>query len=177
MWHSTYDVNEMNSDNRFGFMNVYGLGNGARIYGSVIYQPRRRIDSIGPLLSTVYFKLSSATFGTYKCSLNWDSYDVGIVTCMHTCCKWLLLYATSTHSLSICPFTRPHFLISALFMHFPPALWAWIRAPATHFFGRTDPYYTDIFYSSCGLKRHAATLAFPLLCNCTVLTVPLSTGP
>ena len=34
--------------------------------------------------------------------------------------------------------------------------------------GRTDPYYTDIFYSSCGLKRPAATLAFPLLCNCTV---------
>ena len=30
-------------------------------------------------------------------------------------------------------------------------------------FGRTDPYYTVIFYSSCGLnKRPAATLAFPL---------------
>ena len=29
--------------------------------------------------------------------------------------------------------------------------------------GRTDPYYTVIFYSSCGLnKRPAATLAFPL---------------
>ena len=44
-------------------------------------------------------------------------------------------------------------------------------------FGRTDPYYTDKFYSSCGLQRLAATLAFPLLCNCTVLPVPLSTGP
>ena len=46
-------------------------------------------------------------------------------------------------------------------------------------FRRTDPYYTDIFYSSCGLtcKRPAATLAFPLLCNCTVLPVFLSTGP
>ena len=44
-------------------------------------------------------------------------------------------------------------------------------------FGRTDPYYIDNFYSSCGLKRPATTLAFPLLCNCTVLPVPLSTGP
>ena len=44
-------------------------------------------------------------------------------------------------------------------------------------FGRTDPYYIDNFYSSCGLKRLAATLASPLLCNCTVLPVPLSTGP
>ena len=44
-------------------------------------------------------------------------------------------------------------------------------------FGRTAPYYIDNFYSSCGLKRLAATLASPLLCNCTVLPVPLSTGP
>ena len=44
-------------------------------------------------------------------------------------------------------------------------------------FGRTDPYNIDNFYSSCGLKRLAATLASPLLCNCTVLPVPLSTGP
>ena len=30
-------------------------------------------------------------------------------------------------------------------------------------FGRTDPYYTRIFYSSCGLNKHpAATLAFPV---------------
>ena len=30
-------------------------------------------------------------------------------------------------------------------------------------FGRTDPYYTVIFYSSCGLdKRPATTLAIPL---------------
>ena len=43
--------------------------------------------------------------------------------------------------------------------------------------GRTDPYCTDIFYSSCSLKRPAATLAFPLLCNCTVLPVPLSMSP
>ena len=28
-------------------------------------------------------------------------------------------------------------------------------------FGRTDPCYTIIFYSSCGLRRPAATLAFP----------------
>ena len=44
-------------------------------------------------------------------------------------------------------------------------------------FGRTDPYYIDNFFSSCDLKRPAATLASPLLCNCTVLPVPLSTGP
>ena len=44
-------------------------------------------------------------------------------------------------------------------------------------FGRTDPHYIDNFYSSCGLKRLAATLASPFLCNCTVLPVPLSTGP
>ena len=63
-----------------------------------------------------------------------------------------------------------------------------IHAPFTCFLGldpcarhslfeHTDPYYTDIFYSSCGLKRPAATLALPLLCSCTVLPVPLSTGP
>ena len=43
-----------------------------------------------------------------------------------------LLYATPTHVPSICPFTRPHVIIS---MHLPPVLWAWIRAPATHFLG------------------------------------------
>ena len=32
-------------------------------------------------------------------------------------------------------FTRPHVLISALSMHLPPVLWAWIRVPATHFLG------------------------------------------
>lgn len=47
----------------------------------------------------------------------------------------LLLYATTTHLPSICPFTRPHVLISALSMHLPPVLLAWIRAPATHFLG------------------------------------------
>ena len=88
--------------------------------------------------------------------------DVGIVTCMHTCCTCLLLNATSTHSPSICPSIRRHLLISALFMHLPTVLWAWIREPAT-VFGRTDPYYTVILYSSCGLnKRPAATLAFLL---------------
>ena len=44
-----------------------------------------------------------------------------------------LLYTTPTHLPSICPFTRPHVIISALSMHLPPVLWAWIRAPATHF--------------------------------------------
>ena len=46
-----------------------------------------------------------------------------------------LLYATPTHLPSICPFTRPHVIISALSMHLPPVLWAWIREPATHFLG------------------------------------------
>ena len=46
-----------------------------------------------------------------------------------------LLNATPTHLPSICPFTRPHVIISALSMHLPPVLWAWIRAPATHFLG------------------------------------------
>ena len=32
-------------------------------------------------------------------------------------------------------FTCPHLLISALFMHLPPVLWAWICVPATHLFG------------------------------------------
>ena len=54
---------------------------------------------------------------------------------MHTCCTWLLLYATPTHLPSICPFTRPYVLISALSMYLAPVLWAWIRAPATHFLG------------------------------------------
>ena len=46
-----------------------------------------------------------------------------------------LLYATPAHLPSICPFTRPHVIISALSMHLPPVLWPWIRAPATHFLG------------------------------------------
>ena len=46
-----------------------------------------------------------------------------------------LLYATPTHLPSVRPFTRPHVIISALSMHLPPVLWAWIRAPATHFLG------------------------------------------
>ena len=41
------------------------------------------------------------------------------------------------HLPSICPFTHLYVLISALSnpMYLPPALWAWIRAPATHFLG------------------------------------------
>ena len=108
----------------------------------------------------------------YKAYSNWS-----LATYPFFSSSKLLLYATPTYLPSICPFTRPHVLISALFMHLPPVLWAWICAPATILFGRTDPYYTDTFYSSCGLQRLAATLAFPLLCNCTVLPVPLSTGP
>ena len=54
---------------------------------------------------------------------------------MHTCCTWLLLYAPPSHLPSICPFTRPYVLISALSMYLPPVLWAWVRAPAIHIFG------------------------------------------
>ena len=50
-------------------------------------------------------------------------------------CTRLLLYATPTRLPYICPFTRPYVLISALFMYLPPVLWAWMRAPATHFLG------------------------------------------
>ena len=103
-------------------------------------------------------------------------YDVGIVTCMHTCCTRLLLYATPTHLPSICPSTRPYILISA--NHIPSTCTLGLDPCACHsLFGRTDPYHIDNFYSSCGPQRPAATLAFPLLCNCTVLPVPLSTGP
>ena len=64
----------------------------------------------------------------------------------------LAAHATSTHSPSICPSIRRHLLISALLMHLPTVLWAWICAPTTHFFGRTDPYNTVILNSSYGLK-------------------------
>ena len=57
-------------------------------------------------------------------------YDVGTVTCMHTCCTGLLLYACSTHSPSIYSFTRPHLLISALSMHLYYGLGS-VRLPLT----------------------------------------------
>ena len=49
--------------------------------------------------------------------------------------KWNGPNAISTHLPSICHFTHPHLLISALSMHRPPVLWVWICAPANHFFG------------------------------------------
>ena len=83
---------------------------------------------------------------------------------MHTCCTCLLLNATSTHSPSICSSIRRHLLISALFMHLPTVLCMGLDTCARHsLFRRTDPNYTVILYSSCGLnKRPAATLAFLL---------------
>ena len=66
----------------------------------------------------------------YKAYSNWS-----LATYPFFSSSKLLLYATPTHLPSICPFTRPHVLISALSMHLPPVLWAWIRAPATHFLG------------------------------------------
>ena len=76
---------------------------------------------------------------------------------MHTCCTWLLLYATPTHLPSICPFTHPYVLISALsiIMYLPPALWAWIRAPATHFLG------AQILITSTTSSPPAALSALP----------------
>ena len=89
-----------------------------------------------------------------------------------------LLYATPTHLPSICPFTRPHVIISALYMHLPPVLWAWIRAPATHFLGARILTTLPLSIPPAAFSAlSAATLAFPLLCNYTVLPVPLSTGP
>ena len=94
---------------------------------------------------------------------------------MHTCFTW------SHHYYSI-QLPTIH-LLSAL--SYVPTCWSvpylctftctmGLDTCARHpLFGRTDPYYTVIFYSSCGLKRPAATL----LCNCTVIPVPLSTGP
>ena len=66
----------------------------------------------------------------YKAYSNWS-----LATYPFFSSSKLLLYAIPTHLPSICPFTRPHMLISALSMHLPPVLWAWIRAPATHFLG------------------------------------------
>ena len=71
----------------------------------------------------------------------------------------------------------PYVLISAP-IHVPTTCTLGLDPCARHsLFGRTDPYYIDNFYSSSGLQRLAATLVFPLLYNCTVLPVPLSTGP
>ena len=88
-----------------------------------------------------------------------------------------LLYATPTHLPSICPFTRPHVIISALSMHLPPVLWAWIRAPATHFLGARILTTLPLSIPPAAFSALPQTLAFPLLCNYTVLPVPLSTGP
>ena len=105
-----------------------------------------------------------------KCSLKCPMMPYGIVTCMHTCCRSLLLFATSTNLPSICHSKRPHVLISALSMHLSPVQWAWTRAPATHILGAQ--ILTALTLLTCSTHP-----AFPLLCNCTVLPVPLSTGP
>ena len=69
-------------------------------------------------------------------ALNYNAYsNCSLATYRFFSSSKLLLYATTTHLPSICPFTRPHVLISALSMHLPPVLWAWICAPATHFLG------------------------------------------
>ena len=63
-------------------------------------------------------------------------------------------------------------------IHAPSTCTLGIDPRARHsLFGCTDPYYTDNFYSSCGLQRPPATLALPLLCNCTVLPVLFQRGP
>ena len=69
-------------------------------------------------------------------ALNYNAYsNWSLATYPFFSSSKLLLYETTTHLPSICPFTRPHLLISALSMHLPPVLWAWICAPATHFLG------------------------------------------
>ena len=129
----------------------------------------------GHVISTSYYDMDQSIFPALSLSLSLSlSLDVGIVTFMHTCCTWLLLYATPTHLPSICPSLRA----DQCPIHVPSTCTLGLDTCARHsLFGRTDPYYIDNFYSSCGLKRLAATLASPLLCNCTVLPVPLSTGP
>ena len=97
---------------------------------------------------------------------------------MHTCCTCLLLNATSTHSPSICPSIRPHLLISALFMHLPTALWASKRAPATHFLGaRILITLSFSTHPAALISASRNTQCLPPLCKCTVLPIPLSTGP
>ena len=54
-----------------------------------------------------------------------------------------LLLATPTHLPSICPFTRPHVLISALSMHLDTCTLGLDPCARHSLFGRTDPYYTD----------------------------------
>ena len=79
--------------------------------------------------------------------------------------------------MKLCLFTRPHLLIRALSMHLPPVLWAWIRVPATHFFGArilTTLSFSTHPAASSALPQH---LPPPLFFNCTVLPVPLSKGP
>ena len=103
-------------------------------------------------------------------------------------CWYCHLHAHLLHMIISCNF---HHSPSNKIMPFhtsPPVDQGPIHAPSTcsmgldpcarhSLFWRTYPYYTLIFYSSCGLQRPAATLASPLFFNCTVLPVPLSKGP
>ena len=87
---------------------------------------------------------------------------------MHTCGTWLLGAAMWTLCNSH-PFTfyLPfHTSLRAdqcpIQSHVPSTCTLGLDPCARHsLFGRTDPYYIDNFYSSCGLKRLAATLASP----------------
>ena len=72
---------------------------------------------------------------------------------------------------------RPHVIISALSMHLPPVLWAWIRAPATHFLGARILTTLPLSIPPAAFSALPQHLPSPLLCNYTVLPVPLSTGP
>ena len=69
---------------------------------------------------------------------------------MHAHLLHMTIYATSTRLPSFCTFSRTHVLISALFMDLPPVLWAWIRAPATHFLG-APLYGTRLAVHACNI--------------------------
>ena len=88
-----------------------------------------------------------------------------------------LLYATPTHLPSICPFTRPHVIISALSMHLPPVLWAWIRAPATHFLGARILTTLPLSIPTAAFSALPQHLPSPFCVIILSLPVPLSTGP
>ena len=92
---------------------------------------------------------------------------------LHTCCTCLLLNASSTYSPSIYPFIRTHLLISALFMHLPPVLWAWKRAPATHLLGARILIYTHPAAVSA-LPQH---LPFPFSVIVLSSQYPFQRGP
>ena len=89
-------------------------------------------------------------------------------------------YATPTHLPSICPFTRPHVLITDQCpIHAPSTCTLGLDPCTLHsLFGRTDR--SLLHWHFLLLLRPLAPCRYtclPSLCNCTVLPVHLPTGP